>query len=684
MTEHDTKSASPAPAAPEAESKSGAVGAVNAALTNRGSGEAHGDAAFHNDATSHAAAGALGAKAFTAGSDVFFGSGQLAPGTASGDKLISEEMGHVEQMRGVAGPEAGNFRVSSPDEGTEQAARTGAASAGSGAANTIYRDTNGTTTAPAAGGTGPAATGPGSGGAGTAPAPAADPYEEWKTAVNTYERAGATSKWTALAADKKQKITTEAGDFLRRVIFVMKKDSPDVLKTANAKVDDYVHAIFLSDEFAQFLPTMRTAGLLTPFLSASPTKGLVTPDYGTKLKGWIDTATNATEARAIFQKVYPNAHDTATPALAFGATPVMWTVAHLQRLYGILNHSLPIGHAQTITGGFVIQSSQGFGWWEPSNYRVALPAHGGSTSAAGDLSGHDMTGGTGSGANSNYTKKDGTAGGQTSLGHYEGTVLHEVGHGVGERMGGNAYALNSASYPGFTPLSADAWGNELWTAPTGTGDNSVSKAAKLDDATAKRMMLHEIQNGAGTFTFDPGWFKSPPSNGDMRKWVESRYANVPLQKWWKHLAIDAADKGGSYSWNVADARTRGDWTYAYLTRYSDSAPHIKMKTTAYTNKVSWYSVSSPLEWFAEQYTHYYRTEKTGGGLIDSATKDLLDKLDKQQFVPSNAVAGGGFTMGPDGQSQPASQQGRQQQGQPNGTGANGGGAVLTEPLFFPW
>ena len=671
MSEHDTKSASPASAGPESDSRAGAVGAVNATLATRGGGEAHGEANIHNNATSHAAADALGAKAFNAGPDVFFGAGHFAPGSPAGDKLMKEELGHTEQMRGVAAPEPGNFRVSSPDESNEQAARTGAASAGTGSANTIYRDTNGTTTAPAAGGAGPAA--------------AADPDEEWKTAVNGFQRAPATAKWAALAADKKQKVTTEAATFIKQVIFVMKKDAPDVLKTANAKIDDYVHNIFVSDEFDQFLPTMRTAGLLTPVLSASPTKGLVSASYGTKLKTWIDAAANATEARSIFEKVYPNAHDTATPALAFGATPVIWTVAHLQRLYGILNHSLPIGHAQTITGGFVIQSSQGFGWWEPSNYRVALPAHGGSTSAAGDLSGHDMTGGTGSGASSGYTKTDGSAGTQTSLGHYEGTVLHEVGHGVGERMGGNAYALNSASYPGFTPLSSDAWGNELWTAPTGTGDTAVSKNAKLDDATAKRMMLHEIQNGAGTFTFDPGWFSSAPSNGDMRKWVETRYANVPLQKWWKHLAIDAADKGGSYSWNVADARTRGDWTYAYLTRYSDSAPHMKLKTTAYTNKVSWYSVSSPLEWFAEQYTHYYRTEKTGGGLIDSATKDLLDKLDKQQFVPSTAVSTGGFVMGPDGQSQPASQQGRQQQGQPNGTGPNaGGGTVQTEPLFFPW
>jgi hypothetical protein len=677
MTEHDTKSSSSTPAAGPAvgaDARSSAVGAVNAALASRGGGAAHGDASVHDDSTSHAAADALGAKAFTAGQDVFFGAGHFAPGTAEGDQLLQHEMAHVDQTRGLAAPQPDNFRVSSPGDDAEQAARTGAAGGGGGAASTIYRDTNGTTTAPAEGGAGPAATGEGAAGA--------DPYEAWKAAINGYQRADATAKWTALPADKKNKVTTEAADFIGRVIFVMKKDSPDVLKTANAKIDDYVYRIFLSDEFDQFLPTMRGAGLLTPFLNANPTKGLVRAEHGTKLKSWLDVAPNVGEARAIFQKVYPTAHDTATPALAFGATPIMWTVAHLQRLYGILLHHVPIGHTQTITGGFVLQSTKGFGWWEPSNYRVALPAHGGSTSAAADGTGHDMTGGTGSGASSSYTK-GGAAGTQTSLGHYEGTVLHEVGHGVGERMGGNAYALNSASYPGWTPLTAEAWGNELWAAPTGVGDTSVSSNAKLDDANARRMMLHEIQNGAGTFTFDPGWFKSAPSNADMRKWVQTRYANVPLQKWWKHLAIDGADKHGSYSWDVPDARTRGDWTYAYLTRYSSAAPHIKLKTEAYNNKVSWYSVSSPLEWFAEQYTHYYRTEKTGGGLIDSATKDLLDRLDTQQFVPTNAVSSGGVVIGPDGQAQPAQAQ-NQPQGQPNGTGPNGGGSVQTEPLFFPW
>jgi Holliday junction resolvase RusA-like endonuclease len=117
---------------------------------------------------------------------------------------------------------------------------------------------------------------------------------------------------------------------------------------------------------------------------------------------------------------------------------------------------------------------------------------------------------------------------------------------------------------------------------------------------------------------------------------------------------------------------------------SENEGQLKMKTEAYNNKVSWYSVSSPLEWFAEQYTHYYRTEKTGGGLIDNATKTLLDRLDTQQFVPSTTASNGGVVIGADGQAQPAQAE-SQPQGQPNGTGASGGGSeVAVEPLFFPW
>jgi len=683
MSEHEAKQPAPAPATSNA-----SVGAVDAALGSR-SGVAHGDAQLHDDPTSHAAADALGAKAFTAGNSVFFGAGQS--GGAGGDALLRHEMTHVDQMRGVAAPQPGNFRVSDPSDAQEGAARAGAGGQ-AGQANTIYRDPTGGP-APAAGGTGPAATptpGPGPAPAPTAtPAPtppAVDPYDTWKATVNAFDRAAATTQWSALPGDKKAKVASEATDFLARVIRVMQKDSPDVLKTAKVKIDDYVYTIFHTAEFVQMLAPMRAAGLLTPFINADPHKGATPAGIVTIFKGWVDTAMNVGEARAMFQKIYPNVYDTATPALAFSAVPLAWSLAQIQRLYGILSQHLPVGHAQTITGGFLIQNSQGFGWYEPGNLRVALPGHAGSSSAAGDLSGHDMTGGAGAGTTGAYTKKDGTAGAQTTLGHYEGTALHEVGHGVGDRMGGNAYAQNSANYPGWTPLTADQWAADLWTAPTGPVDNSVPKTAQLDDGNARKMFVHEIQNGAGTYKYDPGWFKSAPSNADLQKWVKSRYANVPLYKWWDYLVVQGNSKDNSYNWNAPDARIRADWAYGYLTRAGN--PFIKLKTAAFNNRVSWYSVSSPLEWFAEQYTHYYRTEKTGGGLIDAATKSLLDGLDTKSFAPTTAdgtsgvVYGGQDAKGGPGQTA-GSSDGKGAAGRATG-GAQSHAQPQTEPLLFPW
>jgi len=683
MSEHEARSTKAAP-----EAASSHVGAVNTALGSQG-GVALGNAQVHDDAASHQAADALGANAFTAGPKVFLGAGAAG---ASRDAVLGHELAHVDQMRGVAAPEPGNFRVSNPSDHQEVAARGGGG--GTGEPHTIYRDPTGGA-APAAGGTGPAAdTGPAAAGTAPAPAPtpAADPYDTWKAAVNAYDRAAAVTQWTALAADKKAKVASEPQTFLEHVIHVMKKDSPDVLKAANAKMDDYAFTLFASDEFAQLLAPMRSAGLLTPFINAEPKKGATPATLVTKLKAWVDTAANVGEARALFQKIYPNVYDTATPALAFSAVPLAWSLAQIQRLYGILTQHLPVGHAQTITGGFLIQNSQGFGWYEGNNYRVALPGHAGSSSAAGDLSGHDMTGGAGSGTTGAYNKKDGAAGAQTSLGHYEGTVLHEVGHGVGDRMGGNAYASNPGSYPGWTPLTPEQWAAELWVAPTGTGDKTVPKEAQLDDSHAREMFIKEIQSGAGTFKYDAGWFKTNPSNADMQKWVKSRYANVPLFKWWDYLVVQAQSKDNSYSWNSPDARVRADWAYAYLTRAGN--PFIKLKTAAYNNRVSWYSVSSPLEWFAEQYTHYYRTEKTGGGLIDGTTKALLDKLDTQSFAPTNAAGTSGVVYGAQGGPGQTNEGGIGDGGSRPGAAARGGSAgagadaarppAQVEPLFFPW
>src|ERR1051325_5132695 len=100
MSEHEAKQPQPAPAA-----NASAIGAVDAALGSRRR-VALGNAQVHDEATSHAAADALGAKAFTAGRNVFMGAGQA--GGAGGDALLAHEMAHVNQMQGVAAPQPGN------------------------------------------------------------------------------------------------------------------------------------------------------------------------------------------------------------------------------------------------------------------------------------------------------------------------------------------------------------------------------------------------------------------------------------------------------------------------------------------------------------------------------------------------------------------------------------------------
>lgn len=65
----------------------------------------------HHDAASAQMAAAVKARAFTVGSDLFFGSGEWAPGTPGGDRLIAHELAHVVQQgtgrRGYAARRSG-------------------------------------------------------------------------------------------------------------------------------------------------------------------------------------------------------------------------------------------------------------------------------------------------------------------------------------------------------------------------------------------------------------------------------------------------------------------------------------------------------------------------------------------------------------------------------------------------
>jgi hypothetical protein len=86
----------------------------------------------HTGTDAASAAEGLGARAFTVGGDVHFGSGQYQPGTKEGDRLLAHELTHVVQGQrsgiqrkadgGAAGAEAAGPEVSHPDEPAEKEA----------------------------------------------------------------------------------------------------------------------------------------------------------------------------------------------------------------------------------------------------------------------------------------------------------------------------------------------------------------------------------------------------------------------------------------------------------------------------------------------------------------------------------------------------------------------------------
>jgi hypothetical protein len=76
----------------------------------------------HTGAESQAAAAAVGARAFTVGQDVHFGSGEYQPGTHSGDQLIAHELAHTVQQAGGAAVRQHKLAVSAPGDAAEREA----------------------------------------------------------------------------------------------------------------------------------------------------------------------------------------------------------------------------------------------------------------------------------------------------------------------------------------------------------------------------------------------------------------------------------------------------------------------------------------------------------------------------------------------------------------------------------
>jgi hypothetical protein len=78
------------------------------------------DVRVHTDSTANALASSVSARAFTTGSDVYFGKGEYQPGSSEGNRLLAHELSHVVQQRGA--PTEGPMTVSQPGEALENEA----------------------------------------------------------------------------------------------------------------------------------------------------------------------------------------------------------------------------------------------------------------------------------------------------------------------------------------------------------------------------------------------------------------------------------------------------------------------------------------------------------------------------------------------------------------------------------
>ena len=111
-------------AAPEVEAeiaaRRGAGAPLDAGVRDRigdGLGGELPDVRVHTDPVASSLARAVSARAFTVGSDVFFGDGEYRPGTTDGDALIAHETAHAIQQSGA--PTSGPLQVSRPGDAQE-------------------------------------------------------------------------------------------------------------------------------------------------------------------------------------------------------------------------------------------------------------------------------------------------------------------------------------------------------------------------------------------------------------------------------------------------------------------------------------------------------------------------------------------------------------------------------------
>jgi hypothetical protein len=362
----------------------------------------------------------------------------------------------------------------------------------------------------------------------------------------------------------------------------------------------------------------RHVALWNDFLETLPDRDAMTEAEGKQIGKIILTHDDLGVVKKLFGYVYAPLSDSAYDPDIVRTRP--WKLEWIHRLYNTISSHLPLQHVRTVKD-FAIGYEEkertattwkplDYAWWSGSRHVILNES---------------------SAKQTRVSKNDTNGGKSTPISHFDGSALHEVGHGVGQLMGGNDWAM-AHPYVGWrTSMSEDEWSKGLWGSD---GDMKERVRAKLGDkgnildaSEARKYMAHKI-TGKDYAVTTPGFDRAR----DVEAFIRKHWADQKLTRYWERVL--KSDKKDVYKFtgdaNVGD----DDRAYVYLTRADNTL--CSYNAEAHRKRVSDYSTSSPLEWFAEQYEHYYRGTPRGAG-IEAATKTKLDELHGQKFRDPDAL-----------------------------------------------
>ena len=309
-----------------------------------------------------------------------------------------------------------------------------------------------------------------------------------------------------------------------------------------------------------------------------------------------------------------------------------WTSDDLKRMVRAVAGVLPHQHLQSVTGGFyigthVIETGQtkkkelGYAFYHGG--RIVMPSGSSTNEAGGDR--HDMV--LGGRSHEDPMNPNGLHGMTT---HFDGSALHEVGHAVGDHTDGNSWAL-ALPYTNWKKETQKTVQEKLWDPAAATAAVAAIPAKdRLSPAAARDLLTNFVKTK--NIKTPKGWKKE-----DALKFIRDHYSTQKLRLYASAVARDDDYKFSGDN-NSVDGRV-----YVYLSRWDNS--FASYNAQAHTDKVSWYSLASPLEWFAEQYSTYYQFGPDNGQQTQ-AVKDKLKvlhntKLKDGKLKAKTGGAGGG-------------------------------------------